>query len=223
MYEKWTKCPNITWYLPKRLPKCPHFIISARIGGVDLKTILNKILKFSVFPPCAFADMKSWWGGPVHKSFNCFPKIDFLRKIYLSGPQWVRHGLIRLWTPKSLPTPAVSKHPGTGPARSRSDELIWVTSLQRVCYCIRVHAWRRLRSVSIFSLLLRAYTMTARAMKTWKTNGHSSKKAQNSRRIHGRTVFGKRKFHQVMSLAVPALESWRPLREAPPPGPQRGP
>ena len=28
-----------------------------KIGGVDLKTILNNILKVSMFPPCAFADI----------------------------------------------------------------------------------------------------------------------------------------------------------------------
>jgi len=30
-----------------------------KIGGVDLKTILNKILKVPMFPSCAFADMTS--------------------------------------------------------------------------------------------------------------------------------------------------------------------
>jgi len=70
--------------------------IKRKIDGVHLKTILNKILKVPVFPSCAFADMMSWWDGPVHKlrTAENYYLFNFLRKIYLSGPQQVRRGLI---------------------------------------------------------------------------------------------------------------------------------
>jgi len=38
MYEKLTKCPNFTWFLPKTLSKYPNFMILARK--------INKIPKF---------------------------------------------------------------------------------------------------------------------------------------------------------------------------------
>jgi len=34
-----------------------------KIGGADLKTILNKILKVPMFHLCIFADTTSWWDG----------------------------------------------------------------------------------------------------------------------------------------------------------------
>ena len=81
--------------------------LKLKTGGVDLKTILNKIPKISTFPLSVFADM-TWHhdeGGWVSQEL-----LNFSRKIYLSGPQQVPWGLIRPSTPKSLPTPTLEGH-----------------------------------------------------------------------------------------------------------------
>jgi len=79
----------------------PTFI-PAKIWSVPFE--VNKILKVPVFPLCAFADMTSWWDGPVHKLFTA---VTYLTLIYLSGPQQVCLGLIQPSTQKSLPTPVL--------------------------------------------------------------------------------------------------------------------
>ena len=64
---------------------------------VELMTILNKILKVPMFPPCTFAYMTSWClmrlASP--QTFHCLKLLlfnVFKCKIYLSDPQQVRRG-----------------------------------------------------------------------------------------------------------------------------------
>jgi len=78
-----------------------------KISSVHVKTILNKILKVPMFPPCDFADYDVMMRWACPQNFHCLKLllIIFLRKIYLSRPQWVCRGLIQPSTPKSLPTP----------------------------------------------------------------------------------------------------------------------
>ena len=44
--------------------------IKLKIGGIDLKMTLNKILKVPMFPSCAFANMMSWWLWGSRQTFH---------------------------------------------------------------------------------------------------------------------------------------------------------
>jgi len=74
------------------------------IGGVDLKTTLNRILKIPMFYFCAFADYDVTMMWASSQTFHCLKLllIQFLCKIYLSGAggtskmRLVRLRLVRL-------------------------------------------------------------------------------------------------------------------------------
>jgi len=69
--------------------------IKLKIGEVDLKTILNKILKLPMFCPYAFA----WRHGEMGQSTDFSLPIGHC---YLqSGPEQVRRGSLGLWPQKA--------------------------------------------------------------------------------------------------------------------------
>jgi len=64
VYEKLTKSPNFTWYLPERLSKCPNFLLS-----------LSQKFKFPTFPMIFARSMPEFY--TIIARNNIFPIFFF--------------------------------------------------------------------------------------------------------------------------------------------------